>query len=349
MKAFIRPLIMLTCLIPCLPLHSQPTLPEPNWDRAVALQTVRETDTKAILKSLYQMARSGRNGELMDSLSAIGEDPGMPGPTKDYLVFSFTLGLSDLDANAVNHQVLNFLSTYKARTLVAHDEHPAMAVPLFNIRAAASGVRNRWDRQQASVRAEILLPEPPDQWLVSYLAANPVERRGFVDALEFATPGQLHSLGGAALDHLDEKPELTLITARAGLDSGDLELLRQSISRGGGPDLPGILKAASTRLSDKESIDLLIHSLQFGSDSSAALAIAQLAPAQLDKPEVRDLLFSTLQDRGLGASAALVLGASPDPEIQDRLRKIASDQGGLAAQRAALAISIHRSGREDVL
>ena len=67
----------------------------------------------------------------------------MPAPVKDFTVFSFTLGLSDLDANSVNPQVLDFLSTYEARTLVARDDHPRMAVPLFNIQAAAAGERNK--------------------------------------------------------------------------------------------------------------------------------------------------------------------------------------------------------------
>ena len=344
--AFIRPLAVLFCLIPSLNLYGQLMMPEPNWDRAVAVQTIRKTDTQAMLKPLFQMARAGRNGELLDSLSAIGQDPGMPNPTRDYLVFSFTLGLSDLDANAVSPEVMGFLSTYEARALVAHDDHPGMAVPLFNIRAAVAGVRNRWDRQQASDRAEGLLQEPAERWISSYLAASQAERRGFVDALDFASPEQLRGLGWTALAGLDEKPELTMITAQAGLDSGDFELLRQSISRGSGSDLPRILEAASRKLSVEDSIDLLDYSLQLGSDTRAALAIAQLAPAHLDEPAVREMLFSTLASRNLGAAAALVLGASQNPEIQARLSKIASKENGLAQQRASMAISNRRAERE---
>ncbi len=347
MKAAIfRLLALLIFLTPCLPLHAQITLPEPNWDRALALETIRKTDTQAILKPLYQMARAGRNGELLDSLSAIAQDPGMPHPTRDYLVFSFALGLSDLDTSAVSAEVLNFLSTYETRTLVARDDHPRMAVPLFNVRAATAGVRNRWDRQQARTRAEKLLQEHPDLWVSSYLAANPAGRRGFVDALDFASDEQLRALGWSALSRLDDKPELTIVTARAGMDSGDFDLLRQSILRGDGADLPRVLEAASHKLSAEECIDLLDYSMRLGSDTKAALAIAQLAPAQLDKSAVRELLFDTLADRNLGAAAALVLGASPDPEIQVRLKEIASKKNGLARQRAALAIGTRQTDRE---
>jgi len=340
--AIIRPIAMLLCLFPWQPLHSQITMPEPNWDRAMAMQTAHRADTQAKLKPLFQMARANQNEELLHSLSAIELDPDMPNPARDYLVFSFTIGLADVGTNAINQDVLDFLSTYEARTLVPHDEHPGMVVPLFNVRAAATGVHNYWSRQQASVEAESLFQQPAEQWISSYLAANPARRRGFVDAMDFASLEQLHELGWSALAQLDSRPELTIITAWAGLVSGDYELLRQSIGHASGPDLPGILEAASLQLSVEESIGLLDHALQSGSDTRAALAIAQLAPALLDEPEVRKMLFSILANRNLGAAAALVLGSSANPEIQERLAGIASEKDGLAQQRAALAISIRQ-------
>jgi hypothetical protein len=331
------------CLVTSLNLYGQTAMPEPNWDRSLALRTIHKDDTQATLKPLFQMARAGNNQELLDALSAIVQDPGIPAPAKDYTVFSFTLGLSDLDVNSVSPKVLGFLSTYEAQTLVAHDDHPRMAVPLFNVRAAAAGVQNNWDRQQAATRATSLLQEHPDQWVSSYLAAGPAGRRGFVDALDFAPAGQLRELGWSALALLDEKPELTLVTASAAMNSGDFELLQQSISRGDGPGLSRVLETASRKLSVEESINLLEHSLQLGSDTKAALAIAQLAPTLLDEPAVRKMLFSTLADRNLGAAAALVLGASSNPEIQAQLGEIASKKEGLARQRAEMAISTGRA------
>ena len=343
--AIIHPLVVVFCLVASLNLYGQTAMPEPNWDRSLALRTIDKDDTKATLKPLFQMARAGSNQELLDALSVIVQDPGIPAPAKDYTVFSFTLGLSDLDVNSVSPKVLDFLSTYEAQTLVAHDDHPRMTVPLFNVRAAAAGVQNNWDRQQAATRATSLLQEHPDQWVSSYLAASQAERRGFVDSLDSAPPAALRELGWSALAQLDEKPELTLVTASAGMNSGDFELLQQSISRGDGPGLSKVLKTASRELSVEENTRLLEHSLQLGSDTKAALAIAQLAPALLDEPAVRKILFGTLADRNLGAAAALVLGASSNPEIQAQLSDIASKEGGLARQRAEMAISTGRLDR----
>jgi len=341
-----RTLALLFCLSPWLSVQAQFVMPEPNWDRGMALRIVQQTETQATLKPLFQMARKGKNKELLEALSALQQDPDISAPARDYLLFSFTLGLGDLDANAVSSNVLHFLSNYEVGTLVAHDEHPRMGIPLFNIQAAAAGVRNAWDRQLASTRAQNLMPGPADQWILSYLSASRVERRGFVDALYFASADQLQRLGHTALAQLEGRPELTVIAAQAGLESGDFELLQQSIMRGSGPDLPGILKAASQQLSTEENIRLLDHSLRLGFDTSAALAIAQLAPAHLNEPAVREMLFSTLANRNLGAAAALVLGASPDPGIQDRLNEIAAQKDGLAQQRASLAISTRRADNE---
>jgi len=343
--AIIHPLVVVFCLVISLNLHGQIAMPEPNWDRSVALRTIDRDDTQATLKPLFQMARAGSNQELLDALSAIVQDPEILAPAKDYTVFSFTLGLSDLDVNSVSPKVLDFLSAYEAQTLVAHDDHPRMTVPLFNVRAAAAGVQNNWDRQLAATRATSLLQEHPDQWVSSYLAASLAERRGFVDSLDSAPPAALRELGWSALAQLDEKPELTLVTASAAMNSGDFELLQQSISQGNGPGLSRVLEDASRKLSTEESVELLEHSLQLGSDTKAALAIAQLAPALLDEPAVRKILFGTLADRNLGAAAALVLGASSNPEIQAQLSEITSKKEGLARQRAEMAISTGRANR----
>jgi hypothetical protein len=342
----IRKLGLLICLAASLSAQAQFLMPEPNWDRGLALQTARNADTQALLKPLFQMARSGNSNDLLDSLHSLQIDADLSAPVIDYLLFSFTLGLADLDANSVNPEVLDFLSGYRVRTLVAHDEYPRKGVALFNIRAAAFGVRYAWDRQLANSRAKSLMHGPADQWLSSYLAASPTGRRGFVDALDSAPADRLQALGHSALVQLDERPELTVIAARVGLQTGDFELLRQSVTRGGGADLPGILEAASRELSVEQNTKLLNMTLQKGSETAAGLAIAQLAPAHLDQPEVRNLLFSSLASRRLGAGAALVLGASKDPEIQQRLAEIAAHKTGLERQRAILAISTRKTSPE---
>ena len=267
-------------------------------------------------------------------------------PARDYVIFNFAVGLSDLQAKAVSQQVLEFLESYQVKTLVNHHDHPHMAVPLFNVRAAVAGLRNNWERQQALVRSDHLLQTNLDQWISSYLSASAGERRGFLDALELASPGQLRKLGLSSLAQLDDFPELTLITASAALHSGDIELLENSISAGSGPGISEVLARSSRQLSIDQSIRLLEHCLGLDSDAKAALAMAHLAPPYLDQPEVQQMLFGTLSDRNRGAGAALVLGQSDIPEIQYKLQDIALKDKGLAGQRAELAVESRRANKE---
>ena len=205
-------------------------------------------------------------------------------------------------------------------------------------RACVSCGSGNWQRD----KAQRLFDGPVDAWIAAYLAAGPTDRRGFVDSLEFASIEQLHLLGWSALAQLEKQEDLTVIAARASLESVDLDLLQQTISRGSGPEMPRILAAAALEFSPEQSGEVLNYLLHSGSDSKAALAIALLAPGHLDEENIREMLFSTLPKQNLGAAAALVLGASKDKQIQQRLSEIAAGKAGPAQQRAALAISTHQ-------
>jgi hypothetical protein len=99
-------------------------------------------------------------------------------------------------------------------------------------------------------------------------------------------------------------------------------------------------------LNDLMVAELLNEVLQSGEVDKTALLIAQLAPGSLGNPEVADMMFGMLADRDLGASAAMVLSKSQDPEVQVRLDEVASGNSGLSRQRARLAIGIRRSTQE---
>jgi hypothetical protein len=342
--AFALVLIGFICLVTPLNLLAQSRVGGPDWDRTAALQAVDRTDVVDALKPLYQMARSGQNSDLITALSDIAGAPGMTAPQQDYLVYRFTIGLSDLDVDAVSPAVISYLSSYPARTLVAHNEHPGVAVPLFNVRSAAMGISNGWEREKAARRAELLAQQSVEQFISSYQAASRVAQRGYIDALAFVSTDQLATLSKAAIAQLESTPGLTAVAAHAAIHSGDLELLHQSIESGNGPDIAKALEAASRQLDDSEAADLLVRVIRVDSNSKAALAIAQLAPGRLDHPVVRDLMFDTLSDRNLGASAALVLAGSQDPVILKRLSEVAASDKGLQGQRASLAL---RSGSSE--
>lgn len=340
-------LLLLVLVLPVV--HAEFVFQEPNWDRGLAMRTAYATDTQALLEPLFQLVRVGDTEGLLASLAALQQDDSLSAPARDYLVFSFLLGLSDMDANSVDQGVLDYLSQYQVQTLVEHDDYAVYGVPLFNVQAAAAGVRNTWNRELAYDRAERLLQETPEQWISTYLAASQIERRGMIDALSLGTDSQLHELGRAALGRVEEQAELTLVAAQAGLEMGDFDLLQQAIQLGSGPGISQVLSAAAAKLDAESAFALLQYSIQNGPDSKAALTIAHLAPSHLKEPRISELLFNTMANQGLGAAAGMVLGASTDPDIQSRLSELAAGDKSPAQQRASLAISARQATQGDQL
>ncbi len=339
-------LFLFTFLLPWQGVYGQAVFPEPNWDRALALESVKSVRTDGALKELYQSARASDSGQVLKSLVAIEQNGNWPVPAREYTIWAFTRGLADMKFNIVGPQVLDYLSKYRSQTWVAHDDRSDIGIPLFNIPVAATGLRNSWTRQQAAVQAELLFQYDPAAWISTYLEAGPAGRSGFADALDLASDETLLKLGHSALEQLNDQPSLTAVAGKAALMLGDPELLQHTITLGSGPDLHRILKAASLSLDAEEIKQILFHTLHLGSDNKAGLAIAQLAPVLLDDPEVCDRMFSTLDDRNLGTSAALVLGSSTNPEIRDRLKTLADAKDGLASRRASLAITGGLRSRE---
>jgi len=335
-------LTLFICLLPWQQVFGQADFPQPNWDRAIAVRTAESIDTTNVLKALYRSSRAGDSQQVMELLLAVEQNDSWPVPAREYAIWSFTIGLSDMAVNSVSAEILNYLSAYRPRTLEAHDDRDSVGVPLYNISGAATGVHNAWARQRGASRAEAFLQSDPDVWIDAFLRAGPAARKGFSDALKFASDQQLNILAPYAIKHLTEHPELTAIAGQSALILADLNLLQQTLALGRGPELHRILKATSQVLDVEEKKTLLFQALHQGPDKMAGLAIAQLAPTLLKDPIVQEKMFEILENRKLGSSAALILGSSRDTKIRERLNRTAKANSGLASQRASLAIATER-------
>jgi hypothetical protein len=338
-------LILFICLLHWQQVYGQSDFPQPNWDRAIAVNTAKSINTNNVLRALYQSSRAGDSRQVMEILLAVERNDNWPVPAREYTIWAFTIGLSDMAVNSVSTEVLDYLSAYRPRTLVAHDDRDSVGVPLYNISAAAAGVYNSWARQRGADRAEALLQSDPDEWTDAFLRAGPAARKGFSDTLQFASDQQLNTLVPYAIKHLTEHPELTAVAGQSALILADLNLLQQTLALGSGPELHRILQAASQVLDVEEKKILLFQTIHQGPDRMAGLAIAQLAPALLNDPVVQEKMFEMLENRELGSSAALILGSSKDSKIRERLRRTAVANNGLASQRASLAIATERHKR----
>jgi hypothetical protein len=333
------------------PDEAVPGLPEPNWDRELAIQTAAMGSDEARLRSWFNLARAGERGQLILSVRAYGEAVTIAAPAREGQLFQFVQGLADFPPELVPGEVLDYLAARPVQTWVSHEESASSAVPLFNIKAAVEGVRNGMEVRRAEGRALELLTGMPghggdveaNRWIEAYLAGSGPERRGFLNALGSGTRQQTEWLAQTALQraraHATENAALIAIAGRIAVAAPDREAFQQIMQSGRGPELASILRDSLAGLSLPDQALLLLFCLTSAPAENAALAIAVLAPGLQDNEGVTASLLDLLEDPALGASAALALAHYSDPGVRQDLKEIAAGEGPQSG-RAQLALEI---------
>jgi hypothetical protein len=291
----------------CNPALARTELPSPGWDRELALETAMRTDIGGELGQLFALARERQDEALLQQLAQLELDDALSIPTRELLLYRFTQGLGDLAPGAVGDPVLDYLADYRVRTLVPHEERPSAGVPLFNIPSAARGVLNSWERREAQTRAARALGAPATQWVDAFALAGPQARKGFLDALEYASPLQLSHIGTEAAGRLSTEPGLSLLAGRSALLGGDQHLLEHVLISGGGSGLAALFRAIPDAFSSAQSLRLLQTAIEHASPEIATLAIAGIGPRLVSDPAGFELLQSASEDSRLGPAIRLAL------------------------------------------
>lgn len=296
------------------------------------------------LEPLFRLARSGKTNELLRQLHSVANDSNLPLPAREKILFQFAVGLEDLAIDAVDPAVLAFLLGYDSRTLIPHEDHRQYGVPLYNVRAAATGVAQSWERQAAAAEAMTLLNRGTEVWLKTYFSINETQRTGFEDTLTSLSQAQLRRLADDAVSLLPYSPEITPIIAECAALLADAGLFGELILHGDGPEIAATLRKAAV-LGTSERFTLLHRAILNAPATNASLAIAQLAPELLHRRDAENLLFALLGNAELGAAAALILSRSGNPAILARLAEIGKQTEGLRSNRARLAASLAEQNR----
>lgn len=339
---------LLLIALPTAGIAETVTFEKPNWTREGAAAALAISDTRPSLARLFRLARAGDNDALMAEIVQIQASRDLSDPARDQLLHRFAVGLGDLPAGSVDRAVLDRLMAYRPATRVPDEHRPSVGVPLYNVRAAAAGSLNEWNRQAAWSESERLLRRDGEAWIEAWLAADAARRSGLLDSLPNADPDQLRQLGRAALARSSASPELGGVAARAALSAQDPELFREAIVRGGS-GLSEALRSAPAVFAPADTADILRHALRSAPPESGALALAHLAAPLLDEPEVAELVIGTLSHRELGSAAALVLAGSDDPALRAELARLAKEGSALQKQRAVLSVQLAAQRRGEDL
>jgi hypothetical protein len=315
-----------------------------QWDRSSAMAAVRAVDIDTAVDEIGELSSLADGANTLARLNQVENRGDWPLPAREAVIYQFTRSLAELPRDAVASEVMQHLRSFQAQTLVPHEDHTGVSVPLFNIRAAAAGVENGWQRMESGVEASILLETNPATLVPVYMAStNPNQRAGYIDALRYAGKADVVTVQNAALEQLGESPGLTPMVAATAVITTDTFAIEQLLVNGRGHGLSATLIKLDKRLQSADTAALLAFAIQQAPASNATLAIAAWWPRLRHDPFTRDLMIDLLADPALGASAALALAQNPDIQTIKALQNSAIGDS-VAARRAQMALDLNRAG-----
>jgi len=314
-----------------------------RWDRSSAMAAAESVNIGLAVYELGDISSLADGKATVSKLRNLEARSDWPLPAREAAIYQFTRSLADLPRNAVAAEVMRHLQSYHAKTLVPHEEHHDSYIPLFNIRGAAAGVENGWQRTEFAGEAAALIEVEPAA-LVSAFArsTNHNQQSGYLDALRYAHMADVMAVQDAALQSLEEKPGLTGMVALTAEITSDNYAIQQLLINGRGAGLSAALTQLDKQLQTTETAELLVFAIQQAPSSNAALAIAAWWPRLKHNAATRDLLIDALADPELGASAALALAQEPDIQTIRDLQNIALGDSA-TARRAQMALDINRA------
>ncbi len=316
--------------------------PYKQWDRSSAMAAARSVDFEIEVSEMTNIFSLANGDTTLEKLRRMETRSDWPLPAREAALYEFTKALTAVPRSAVAIEVMRYLKSYKAQTLVPNEHHGDTLVPLFNIRAAATGVENRWQRTEFAAEAARMLESNPEALVSAYLkSGNSNQRFGYLDALGQARMTNVLAVQSAALEQFEQSPELTSVVGETAAITGDTYAAQKLLINGGGAGFAFALRQLDQRLPASETAALLTYAIQHVSAHNASLAIAAWWPRLRHEAAIRDLLIDLLADPKLGGAAALALAQSPDIQTIKILQDIAGNDS-VAAERAQMALDINQ-------
>lgn len=313
-----------------------------HWQRDNAMAAVRSVDIDQAVYGIGNISSLADADSTLTGLSNIETRGDWPLPAREAAIYQFTRSLAELPRDAVAVEVMQHLQSYQTHVLVPHEDHDDAYVPLFNVRAAAAGVENGWQRAEYASEAETLLASDPEKLVSNYVASTSKNQQAaYLDVVKHTGTTEVLAIQDAALKQLKLSPTLTpLLGISAGI-TADTYVVERLLIDGRGAGLSSTLVRLGQQLPAAETAALLGFAIQHAPAANAALAIAAWWPRLRHVTSNRDALVDLLDDPSLGASAALALAQSPDIQTIKILQDIARDDTS-AARRAQMALDFNR-------
>ena len=339
--------LILSCLL-SQTLAANQTTPSELWERDSAMAAVRSVDIATAVFELGDISSLADGETTLKNLSKLETRSDWPLPAREAALYRFTRSLAELPRDAVATKVMEHLRNYQAQALVPHEDHRGAHVPLFNIRGAAAGVENGWQRAEFAIEAAELLESNPGVMVSNFeTSTNRNQQAAYLQTLESAgmeSAGMenVFTVQSIATDRLADSPSLTQMVGEAAAITGDRFTIEQLLLDGRGSGLSSALTRVESKLLTPDLSELLAFAIEQAPAENAALAMAAWWPRLKHDAASRDLLLATLADPELGASAALALAREPDIQTIKALQDTAADDSD-AARRAQMALDLNQA------
>jgi len=313
-----------------------------QWDRASAMAAARSVNIEREVYEIGNISSLSDGKTTLAKLKQIETRSDWSMPAREATLYEFTRSLAELPRAAVADEVMQYLRNYQAKTLVPQEDHQNALVPLFNIRRAAAGVENGWQRREFAFEAIELLETKPAALVSRYVeSSNHNQRSAYLDTLRQADIDVVLAVQNAALEQFGQASMLAPMVGITAVITMDRFAMEQLLTKGSGAGLSSALRQLDEELQTSETSDLLIYAISAAPAGNASLAIAAWWPRLRHEAVIRDLLLDTLADPALGAAAALALAQSPDIQTI-KLLQDAAGGNSIAARRAQMALDINR-------
>lgn len=245
----------------------------------------------------------------------------------------------------LNPAVLNYLINYRSQVRLIHPESAQHSLPLFNIRAVASGARTLQLRRHDLLAAQSF-GQQPQAFLQHYLDVMPVSQAALRDASLVLAETHQQQLLQSSLQLLKQsqadtaqQAALTDLSADLGLQLEDFAALTTLIEHADNRRLPEILDKINTSLPAEQGKALLYQCLS-KSPEIAAIAIHYLAGFSATDMKIHHDLLAWLAEPKTAAAAALGLSTSKRPEVKPDLLQLTASPHPQTARYARLALNL---------
>ena len=200
-----------------------------HWERDSAMAAVRSVNIDSGVYEIGNISSLADAKSTLTGLKNLETRGDWPLPARESAIYQFTRSLAELPRDAVAVEVLQYLQNYQPRVLVPHEDHDDAYVPLFNVRSAATGVENAWQRAEYASEAETLLLSDPEKLVSAYAeSTNKNRQAAYLDAVKYTGMAELLTIQDSALKQLKASPEITPllgITAGITADTSAVERL----------------------------------------------------------------------------------------------------------------------------